>query len=398
MTVSGIKVDELFRSETIVVRRVPGIDLSRWVVTFDNHSIGAGFDRPGFGEHFLQREGISAIHVLGRGDDWYQYRGIMRAIKAVRVATAGARRIVAYGSSMGGYAALRLGRRLGADAALALSPQWTINPDKAPWEQRWASDSARIDWLETLDGPIPPMRQAVVAYDPIGDDARHVDAIAAEVPIVPLAIPHGGHPVSTFLAESGLLRPLLVAMLYDSFDAAAFARAARARRGTCVSYLAELSERQPAHRQRLALALARRATAVQPNHLIALTSLGRRLSAAGQHDEAIAALEQAVTLSGRNIGCTVPLAEALAAAGRRGDAIMVAQDVANEHPARGHLRHWLGWLQWRDDRHADAIDSEAMAVQLEPGNTLFAETLRRYQDQGGPGLLSGARRLLASIR
>lgn len=373
-------MDELYRSKFLVVRPVPGLDLKRWVVTSDNHSIGAGFDRPGFSEEFLRREGISAVHVLGRGNDWYQYPGVNKALGAVVDGTAGAVRRVAYGSSMGGYAALRLGVRAGADAALALSPQWTINPARVPWEQRWASDAARIGWLDAVDGRrIKRLKQAVVAYDPKGDDRRHVDALAEETPVTRLAIDHAGHPVSTFLAESGLLRPLLVSVLYDAFDAAAFEREARARRGECVSYMAELSNRQPPHRARLALALSRRALAIRPGDVVALTTLGRRLSAAGEHEEALRTLDRAVAASRGDIGCTVPYAEALANAGRLDGAIAVARDVADAHPERGHLRHWLGWLQWRDGREQDALDSQTLAVRLDPGNPLFADKLADYR-------------------
>ena len=64
---------DLYRSATLCVRACPGADGTRWVVTFDNYGADASLDRPGFGEQFLRSRGLSAIVVIGAGNDWYQY-------------------------------------------------------------------------------------------------------------------------------------------------------------------------------------------------------------------------------------------------------------------------------------------------------------------------------------
>ena len=114
---------EIYRSNNILVRSAVINDRDPVVVTFEHYDIGKGFDRFGFGEQFLLSQGISAVHVLGSGNDWYQYDDIFDALGAVRAVTADARRTITYGSSMGGYAAVRLADASGADAVLALSPQ-----------------------------------------------------------------------------------------------------------------------------------------------------------------------------------------------------------------------------------------------------------------------------------
>ena len=75
---------------------------------------------------------------------------------AARAAVPEGARVMTYGSSMGGYAALRFARALRADAILALSPQYSIDPAVVPWEDRWRQDGARIAWLPALAGPLDP--------------------------------------------------------------------------------------------------------------------------------------------------------------------------------------------------------------------------------------------------
>lgn len=120
----------LYRSQALEVRRVAAGDGRHQVVTFDSYHEPRGFDRPGFGESFFRSERITAIHVMSHGNDWFQYSEIGDVIAIVREACSGVERLLAYGSSMGGYAALRLGGLIGAQAALALSPQYSLDPPK----------------------------------------------------------------------------------------------------------------------------------------------------------------------------------------------------------------------------------------------------------------------------
>ncbi|WP_145986329.1 hypothetical protein [Sphingobium sp. YG1] len=57
-----VEAKELYRSDTLLVRQVDAGEGKNWIITFDHHSIGAGFNRSGFGEEFLRDNGFSAIH------------------------------------------------------------------------------------------------------------------------------------------------------------------------------------------------------------------------------------------------------------------------------------------------------------------------------------------------
>ncbi|MDN4630955.1 tetratricopeptide repeat protein [Sphingomonas sp. PsM26] len=371
---------ELYRSDTLLVRQVAIEGCDRWVITFDHHSIGDGFDREGFGESFLQANGISAIHVLGRGNDWYQYEDIFAAAAVVRAATSGAARRVAYGSSMGGYAAVRLADAIGADAVLALSPQWSIDPAIASWDNRWSQDAHRIRWLSTMAVPLRPAPSSVLVYDPhLQLDRRHALLIAEQTGSHLLPVAHCLHPASTFLGEVSLLRGLLEDLLYDRFDARTMTTEIRARRATSSVYLGALAERQPAVRPRTAIALARRARLVKPDSALGMLSLARILTRTGHHDEALEIHRQIAIKVNRLPIYLVPFANALVSAGEGEEAIAVAGEVVDAEPDVGHLRNWFATMLWQRGERAAAVAHMARAVALNPTERRYRRKLFRYR-------------------
>ena len=372
-------MEMLYRSETIAVRCVPAADRSRWVITFDHHSIGAGFDRPGFSEEFLHEHGVSAIHMLGVGDDWYQYPDTLQACAVARAATRDAVRRIAYGSSMGAYAAVRLGDAVGADAILALSPLYSNDPQVAPWEHRWELDAARIDWQPQLRGPMRCACRPILVTDPATPDAPHIALIARDTPSTIVPIHYGGHPVATFLGEVGLLRPLLFSVIDDTFDAAAFAAQVRARRSSSSVYLYDLAERQPKVRAGLATRLARRAAAVNADGLLGTLALAQIRGKAGDYTQALALHETTVRDSNRAMRFLIPYAEALIASGEAAAAVPVAREVMKIDPGKPHLHHWLAWVLFRAEDRASAIVEEKIALTLAPGTPRYRKALRRYE-------------------
>src|SRR4051794_1872432 len=109
----------------------------RVVITFGSYSVTPGFDQPGFGERFLRKNRIDAVHIVPRSNRWYQYTDMPDALAAARARTGGYPLRIAYGSSMGGYAAINFSARLDAQRVIALSPQFSIDPTKMPKDRRW---------------------------------------------------------------------------------------------------------------------------------------------------------------------------------------------------------------------------------------------------------------------
>src|SRR5271166_1854620 len=166
---------DVFRNGDFVVRAVTGFDSSVCVVTFDSYSDLRTLDRPGFGERFFEENRVDAIHVIARANDWYQHDDIFEICRAVAAIASNYRRVYAYGSSMGGYAAIRFGALVGAKAAIALSPQFSIDKSIVPFERRWSGDAKRIRFVaeRKTDHSFAPL--AYVSYDPFDLDRRHVE-------------------------------------------------------------------------------------------------------------------------------------------------------------------------------------------------------------------------------
>lgn len=386
----------LFRSDNLIVRFRPAADLSRWVVSFDSYGRGRPVDRPGFGESYLQSRGMSAVVVLSRGDDWYQYPDMTKVLARIRDAVSGADRVMTYGSSMGGYAAIRFADAVGANAVLALSPQYSIDPAKVPFELRWMQEARRIAWLPALDGPIRCRVRPVVAFDskhPL--DAQHAALIAKDTPIDAVPLPWAGHPVTTYLSDAHLLTSLVPAVLGGSFDPQAFRHEALARRKASASYIAELAEYQPAARPRTAVGLARKALAISPDSELIHHILGKRLTAAGLHAEALEHHKQAVTLSGGNRAFLYHGGKALIAAGDLQTALSIARDLVKAEPDFAQMHGFLGEVLRAMKRNGEALKAFQAAAMLEPDNAVYQQSIAQLKKlPPEPGLAAAARHWL----
>lgn len=372
-------MDELYRTANVLVRRIAGPDPTRWVVTFDNYGLGPGFDRPGFGEAFLQSQGVSAIHIMGCKDDWYQYPEMVEACAAVREAVAGAERVMTYGSSMGGYAALRFAEAVGANAILALSPQYSIQREHVPQENRWQEDAERIEWQDFSHHPIRTQAKALVILDSLGPDRWQGERIAQDSDATLIELPHAGHPVTTYLSEIGLLTSIVLKALNGDLDPAWLRKESRRLSRHSGIYLALLARSQPAWRAQTALALARRAVDQSPRDPGTLSALALMLTVTKRFDEAIALHESLLEMAGRLPDYLIPYGETLLAAKRTAETCAVAAEVVEAMPHSAHIRAWAGHLFWKSNAPAQARQSMQEAVRLNPGNRTYRMLLATYR-------------------
>jgi tetratricopeptide (TPR) repeat protein len=296
------EIDELYRSESLLVKRVGGYRSKSCVVTFDSFTDYFTLDRPGYAETFLMHRSLDAVHVISRYNQWYQYPEIEQAMAAVHEATRAYQRVVTYGSSMGAYAAIRLAGLAGADCALAMSPQYSIDPRVAPFENRWkeASLNFRPVWEGKL--PLPALREAYIVFDPANLDAKHVNMFRRTFQFTPVKLRGAGHPVVGFLHEVHLLERFIMRVFLqkDGAPVDEIVRDARSRRRQSAQFMLHHAER------------------------------------AWRRSLKIARLEEAVRLAPANAGVRWQLAKGLASAGRFKDAVATfeaALQIAPEHPA-----------------------------------------------------------------
>lgn len=231
----------LFESADLTIIKVEGTRREAVFVTFEPMLPERDPARGGFGERFFAKRGFAAYHVLCRANDWYQYPEMEAALAQVRADLPPGARIVTYGSSMGGYAALRFSGWLGADAVIALAPQASVDPARAGWEKRWGpAKEAPLLWDH-----LRPRRQAThyVVYDPFNMDRRHVALLRRETRLVPLHSHYSDHHATEHVHESGLLESLILGVALDDFDPRAW-QGELWRRRAGISFYRELRRRK----------------------------------------------------------------------------------------------------------------------------------------------------------
>lgn len=257
-------LEVLFRTPDLIVRRGPARGGAIGFVTFSAYSHERTLDRAGFGEAFLASRGIDAIHVISRANTWFDDPRMAEALSIVAgaIAVAGHDRVLTYGSSMGGYAAIRFAEAVGATTAIALSPQYGLGGRDTAFEDRFRSERAGRPVLAPGHGSNAV--RPYVFFDPHDLDARHMRLIAAAYPrAVAIPLPHAGHPVGPYLDETGLLTAAILDIAHGRFQAAPFVAKARRARSTSSQYLFTLARRLgPAHRA-AKIALIRKAIAMR---------------------------------------------------------------------------------------------------------------------------------------
>ena len=320
--------DVLFRSDDLLVRRVGGHGNACCVVTFDSFTDFRTLDRHGFGEAFFDSAGIDAIHVIPRDNVWYQHPEMLEAMARIRDATMAYARVVTYGSSMGAYAAIRLAGLAGADAVLALSPQFSIDPAQVPWEERYLISAQQFQhvWEKTV--PFPQIAEAYVGYDPLhGPDTKHVDLLAGCFRFERLKLPRTGHPVTGFLVEIGLLQTSMQALCQGTFDPQSMLQEAHRRREQSSQYLVNLADHTAYWRRGHRLTLLHKAVRLAPGNALLLARLGAELRYAGRFEESLAMYVRSVEKQPRHPSILNHYSMALQRMGNLEGALAVMEDV-----------------------------------------------------------------------
>jgi hypothetical protein len=81
-----------------------------------------------WGRALVEKWGCSGIGFVARHRNWFCSDHMPAACQVVKERAAAYGTVISYGSSMGGYAALRWAREVGAGTAVAFAPQFSIDP------------------------------------------------------------------------------------------------------------------------------------------------------------------------------------------------------------------------------------------------------------------------------
>jgi hypothetical protein len=354
------------------------------VVTF-TPSLNRTLDGAGFGGDFLLRHGHDVLAIKSTADDWFQSlpEAAFSAVDATLRGSGYSAR-AAYGSSMGAYAAIAFARRLRCSTVLALSPQFRIDD---PTDTRWRNRAAAIRWRYRIDAEcVAPGCRYVVCHDPLGLDgwhARQLMQVLGAANVEPVPVRHGGHPVTHFLAEAGVLRDFVLRVLSGG---PATLPPLRQRRRASQAYLSHIAQLlQNRGRPQLALRLIESALQGAPAHIRPGLYQQRSalLSALGRSDDALAALAQALALRPDSAQLQAQHSRQLAAAGRLPEALAaIDRALALDDQVTGfHLEK--SRLHWRLRQWRAALAAARSGLRVAPGKpglrrALWAAPWRRW--------------------
>jgi len=180
-------------------------------VTFDNLSNARDplRVRDPWGYGFATKSEWSHLGVLSFRPNWFRNDHLFEHLQ--RLARDGLfkryRRVVFAGTSMGGYAACAFASLAPGCQVIAYSPQSTLSPEIAPWDERYRSGS-QADW----SGPyadaateIGAARRLWLLYDPgVPEDLRHAERLDGPN-VTHLRTRYAGHKTAWFMRHAGIL-------------------------------------------------------------------------------------------------------------------------------------------------------------------------------------------------
>lgn len=218
------------------------------VVTFDNLDITMTKrdDRRPWGYSFIESQGWSMLGVLAGGWTWYRNQWVCDQFDDLRDSGFFEQfeRVVFYGASMGGYAALVFSAAAPGSDVIAISPQTTLDKSVVPWETRY-----KTAWHRDYNGPfgdaaatIASANKVYVLFDPYEPlDSQHVARLEGGN-VAKLRAPLLGHRLGSSLNQMGILSPIILSALQGSLTSQEYYQLLRKRRGF-TRYQRELFEK-----------------------------------------------------------------------------------------------------------------------------------------------------------
>lgn len=218
-------MEKLFRGKDLrAIRLCPKPDTTDQTlfITFSNFRRTPSLQDDGFGQDFLSKTGIAAIHVICAGNTWFQSPEVLQLAQAVLPARRHFAKAVGYGSSMGGFGAMMFSKLLNLDATLTISPQYSIQPHKVEGDSRWAHIARQLDFVfDDMDAGLSKTANHTLFYDPCTADDIHA-RLYEKKGVTSFALPYSGHSSAGYLQQVGVLSKLVTKAANDptgEFDA-----------------------------------------------------------------------------------------------------------------------------------------------------------------------------------
>ena len=370
---------ELFRNESACLRANSldaDTDDACLVISFAPWSGRPSLDALGWAEKLCESQRWPALHVVSAQDDWYQSDGAQEVVDRAAAIARRYARVVTYGSSMGGYAALNFASELGAQIAFAIAPQFSIDRAKVDFETRWAAEAGRTAFVRDRIAAISPQVRPVLVYDPwFAPDARHIERIAAHCEPVRVPLPLMGHDG----VGGRILKPMLAAAREGDWRGMREQAVAsyRRMRKTTAGYYLQLAERARGLSIDARLELLSRAHALEAGHIGVALKRSTLLLAHARAEEALFVQEEALRHASPSFVPSLHShrAQALTALARDEEALSAARQARELSPQHPYFAHHLAQLLGRKAHWAEALRHQRAAVALHRDNAVYRAQL-----------------------
>ena len=163
-------------------------------------------------EKSLQKFDYHVIGIMPKQKSWFPESSMWNMLNAIQDWIAPFSQRIAYGGSMGGYAAIKYARLLGFQRVIAMVPQYSIDPmDVTDLRYNMFFQQTLNSNMRIHQSDITQSCEYMVIYDPYyAEDRTHFEKIAALIPTIhTLHLPYTGHDAIAVLANSELLNDFL---------------------------------------------------------------------------------------------------------------------------------------------------------------------------------------------
>lgn len=412
-----------------------GHDVS--IVTFEARNKYIDAIRPspfgqGFGRGVFAKLGCNEFLVKKSRNHWYQTDEIDDVIRLI-IERAGGSRIITYGSSMGGFAAVNFSGALGASSFVAISPLYDIQEGGEVDDARWGDESRILDFKHNFirEGRCKDAH-GYVFYGNNEIDARHAACIARETKATIIGVEYGGHPCSFYLNDAYGLKRLVNEIARDEFALDEFecalaentpstyyphlkrskeCQAAKDIDGAIVSAMDAIefaSERADLRRHLGNLLLMRgdlpeaeaayrEAIRITPKDPLTHVRISHAYAAKGDFESAVAAVNTAIRINGQRSSYHLRLGEWLLKKGDLPEAERVMLQAIKLSPSAANARARLSFVYAAMEDYTGAVTAMKEAVDLAPTKPEYYARLGEWLIKSGD-LALAAEAMKAVIR
>ncbi|TQR53180.1 hypothetical protein [Acinetobacter sp. RF14B] len=202
-------------------------------------------------EKSLAKFEFNVLGIMPKHKSWFPQGSMWNMLQAIAELIAPFQQRIAYGGSMGGYAAIKYSNVLDVQRVVAMVPQYSIDPQDVEdrrYNMFYQPELNQGMRIEVED--VSAAREYIIIYDPYcAEDRAHYLKLQAVIPQHHvLHLPFTGHDAIAVLASSELLYDFLV----RDYDASYFYQKMRKVKKNSKFYYRKVIENiLPRHRQAL---------------------------------------------------------------------------------------------------------------------------------------------------